>query len=377
MSWLMPDDGGPAKPCPGFTKRWPGCPWRCCVRWPGPCANTSSCCLPSVGRWTGGCPWASMAPRLACPRSNELETRLGTLGKTQTVPQLWVTAVVHLRLGLLWSWRLGKARASERQHALHMLSCLPKATLLVADAGFNGYDFAATILQHDVSFLIRMSSKVTLLTDQLPSPQANDSVVYYWPEENRQAGQPPLRLRLLRIRGKKKKDVWLLTNVMASKRLSRELAGTCYRWRWENEGLFRTYKRTLKKVKLLCRTVRLVHREAEGALLATQLLLGQGAWAVRPWATRKRSQLPIKCSPRKVLLEIRREIQDCRKPPRRRCFVDRLRQAYDKERPRTSAKAKRPWPNRTVHKPPKPPKLREFNATEKRVLAREGWLITP
>ena len=35
---------------------------------------------------------------------------------------------------------------------------------------------------------------------------------------------------------------------------------------------------TLKKVKLVSRTVRLVHREAEGSWLALQLLLAQGVW---------------------------------------------------------------------------------------------------
>src|SRR5262249_20165783 len=39
----------------------------------------------------------------------------------------------------------------------------------------------------------------------------------------------------------------------------------------------RTYKRTLGKVKLVGRTVKQVHREAEGSLLAVQLLLAQAA----------------------------------------------------------------------------------------------------
>ncbi len=72
-------------------------------------------------------------------------------------------------------------------------------------------------------------------------------------------------------------DVWLFTNVEDPKRLSVETAGTFYRWRWENEGFFRTYKRTLNKVKLMSRTVRSVHREAEASMIATQLLLCQGA----------------------------------------------------------------------------------------------------
>src|SRR5262249_29870036 len=45
--------------------------------------------------------------RLECPRSAELEGRLHPAGKKDAAPTVWVTAVVHLGTGLLWSWRLG------------------------------------------------------------------------------------------------------------------------------------------------------------------------------------------------------------------------------------------------------------------------------
>ena len=48
----------------------------------------------------------------------------------------------------------------------------------------------------------------------------------------------------------------------------------------EAPPFFRTYKRTLGKVKLQSRTVALVHREVEGSLLAVQLLLTQGTFAL-------------------------------------------------------------------------------------------------
>jgi hypothetical protein len=72
---------------------------------------------------------------------------------------------------------------------------------------------------------------------------------------------------LLRVKGKKA-DVWLLTSVLDRQQLSRSTAGQVYRWRWRNEGWFRDYKRLLGKMKLSSRTVALVHREAEGSLLA-------------------------------------------------------------------------------------------------------------
>ena len=179
-------------------------------------------------------------------------------------------------------------------------------------------------------------------------------------------------MRLLRLRGKKKrKDVWLLTNVLDKKRLPRDVAGQFYRWRWENEGLFRTYKRTLNKVKLLSRTVRLVHREAEGALLSTQLLLAQGTLALNPRNRPISDKKLKKCSPRKVLLEIREEIKQCQSQRRRRAFGKRLQQTVREQRQRTSAKEKRKWPRpNDNHKPAKPPKIRELNKSEKRAMHR-------
>ena len=51
--------------------------------------------------------------------------------------------------------------------------------------------------------------------------------------------------------------------------------------RWGIECFFRTYKRLVKDVRLVSRTVPMVVREAEISLLACQLLLGQGALALK------------------------------------------------------------------------------------------------
>ena len=148
-------------------------------------------------------------------------------------------------------------------------------------------------------------------------------------------------------------DVWLFTNVEDPKQLPLETAGTCYRWRWENEGFFRTYKRTLKKVTLMSRTLRQVHREAEASMIATQLLLCQGAWAM---PAPQKGSLPVMCSPRGVLLEARRDISARSKEPREP-FSERIARAQREQRVRTSAKQKREWPRRKDHKPPHPPLL--------------------
>jgi hypothetical protein len=310
---------------------------------------------------------------LACPRSPELERRL----RSDTIqdgrpPTLFVTAFVHLSLGLLWSWRLGGAHASERRHLGHLLGTLPPSALIVTDAGFAGYELLQAIVQGGRSYLVRLSCKAPLYTvERVNKWWFREGLAYYWPLEVQQQEQPPLLVRVIHLGRKGKRDVWLMTNVLDAERLSRETASTFYRWRWRNEGLFRSYKRTLGKVKLLGRTVAQVHREAEGSLLAVQLLLAHGALALAKDGDAGR-RLP---SVRQVLLEVRAEIRNVTGmylgPRQRRNYLDRLRQAQrPRWRRRRTNQVRRPWPSRQDHKPPNPPKFRRMGTDLKTLLAK-------
>lgn len=304
--------------------------------------------------------------RQECPRSEELERRLGTFGKEGSPPMIWNTSIVHLALGFPWCWRLGRGgKASERAHLIQMLRFLPKLALIVADAGYVGYDVIHCLVSANVFFLIRMSSNATFYTERhLRLDRFREAVVYYWPKTAQDQGKPPIRGRLIRVHSRRRKvDVWLLTNVEDPERLAAETAARFYRWRWESEGFFRTYKRTLKKVKLSSRTVGLVHREAEASMIATQLLLCQGALAMP--TTAARDERPVLCSPRRVLLEIRREISgDLRG---KRPFGERLAQAKRERRSRATPKEKRQWPRRKTHKPPQPPIILKLSKQQKAI----------
>lgn len=325
--------------------------------------------LQLASRWfdDGFIPIGCDGSRVECPRTVELEQRLGQAGKQGSAPTIWVTALVHLRLGLPWAWRLGKGTASERSHLLQMLSVLPAAALLVTDAGYFGFQLATQLVERKIFFLLRMSSNVTLYTTEtVAMANYQEGLVYYFPGK-KEKQEKPLRLRLIRIRAKKKKqDVWLLTNVLEPARLSAATAAQFYRWRWENEGQFRAYKRTLAKVKMVSRCVRLVHREAEGSLLALQLMLAQGVLAMRPMVPGERA--PV-CSPRKVLLAIRQEMYGLLRRGHAK-FYERLTQATRERRDRTSAKATRVWPRRKPHKAPKPPTLLKLTAQQSALISR-------
>jgi hypothetical protein len=308
--------------------------------------------------------------RLECCRNDQLLARMGQANKPESPPSLWVTALVHLTTGVPWSWQLGKGNASERAHLLRLIPTLPACALVIADAGFNGFDLASAILAANGSFLIRMASNTRLLVDRpVEREQFEQGAVVYWPLQASRKQLPPLRLRLIRVRGRRlvkgkrrKVDVWLLTNLKPGQ-LSVAQAALFYRLRWENEGLFRTYKQTLKKVHLVGRTVRAVHREAYGSLLSCQLLLAQGAWALREHRGANSAVVP--CSARQTLLAIRKELRAAMKPDRRQTYLERLRESQRERRARTSSKLKREWPRRTPHKPPNPPQLLTMNDEQK------------
>jgi hypothetical protein len=314
--------------------------------------------------------------RLECCRNDQLLARMGKAGKPESTPALWVTALVHLTTGIPWSWRLGKGTASERAHLGHLIATLPALALVIADAGFHGYDLTAALLVANGSFLIRMSSKVRLFIDPpVRRGPFDQGEVTYWPLEARRRCLPPLHLRLIRLRGRRPVqgrrrpvDVWLLTNLSA-KRLSVAQAASFYRLRWENEGLFRTYKRTLAKVHLVGRTIRAVHREAYGSLLSCQLLLAQGAWALRQRRGPKPAAV-VPCSARQVILVMRQELIAAMRPDRRATYRERLGNCRRERRERTSGKQKRPWPQRTPHVPPKPPRLLTMSEKEKALFSR-------
>jgi hypothetical protein len=74
--------------------------------------------------------------------------------------------------------------------------------------------------------------------DCITSPGLRVLASYNWPPGAQKKGKPPIPCRLIRIpaKGSVKNDVWLLTDLLDSTRLSPETAAEFYRWRWRNEG---------------------------------------------------------------------------------------------------------------------------------------------
>ncbi len=311
--------------------------------------------------------------RLECPRTENLEQRLGNSSKSQAAPTVWLIALVSLTTGVLWSWHLGTSKSGERRYLIDLLQTLPqtviKSVLLVCDAGYVGYDLFDHLLKQDCSFLIRLSSMAQLYSlESVEVESFSEGEFWYWTDDAERKSKPPLKVRVIRVAARKRKnDVWLATNVLDSNRLSVKLAARLYRMRWESECFFKTYKRVVKDVRLVSRTVPMAVREAEVSLLACQLLLGQGALALKVGGKRA-GRDELKCSAAEVLREIRRDLDAARKPVPRSSLAKRLQQTGRDRRERTGPKMKKEPPRRKKHEAPKPPRLKVLSAEQQRLI---------
>jgi hypothetical protein len=288
--------------------------------------------------------------------------------KEMSQPSAWLTAVVHLATGVPYAWVVGKGDASEQRHLQRLAWLLPACALVITDAGYHGWALLLELQDANADFLIRLSSNTTLYTKEYRSLEKFEQgqLAYYWPVWAQKAEEKPILVRVIRVRGCGKQEVWLLTSVLDESRLSVQDAQRYYRMRWGCEGFFRTYKRTLGQVKVQFDTPRLVFREVEVALLGAQLLLCQGAQAV-PAA---QGETAPAYSPRKVLQAFRREVTRLAEPRLRQAFAVALNAAQAERRQRSSGKEKRAWPRRKPHVPPKPPKILTMTDAQKALFSR-------
>ena len=262
----------------------------------------------------------------------------------------------------------GPGTAAEQEHLRRLLGTLsPRALIVCGRRGTWATSWSEPSSRPDGRSCSGCRRRSISHPGASDASRWSEGPVLYWPEYAQRQGHAPLRCRLIRVpaRGRVKKDVWLLTDVLDPTRLSLKTAAQFYRWRWRNEGLFRIYKRTINKLKLSSRTVRLAHREAEVSLLATQILLAHADLALRSPAPATAGEPVI--SPRKVLIEIRTELKEAENR-RVASYRRRLKGCRAAARQQTSPKAIRDWPRRKPHKPPRPPILHTLTKEQKTLL---------
>lgn len=308
----------------------------------------------------GWIPFACDGSRVEVPRTKANDV-LGCAGRAKTGPQLFVTTLYHMGTGLPWNWHIGAGTESERDHLRAMLASLPAGSLIVGDAGFTGYDLLKAILSRELSFLIRVGSNVTLLTDLGFDVEMDGDVVWLWPEQKRQKNESPLKLRLIRIQPKAnaKQSVYLLTNVFDRSRLSDETAAMLYRMRWGVEVFYRSYKQTLERRKLRSDAPQQARWELHWGLTALLLL---GLMSVEAIIARGRD--PLSLSVATALRHVRHAMRTARCWRRRGDLRALLSLAIKDGYRRHGSKTARDWPHKKKESPPGAPKIRPPTQTE-------------
>jgi Transposase DDE domain len=211
--------------------------------------------------------------RFDAPRTIANEP-LGFAGKAKCSPQMMAVLLVHLGSMLPWDFGIGGAHHSERSILRRLIGRLPDDTLLVADAGYTGFELLSHLRASGVSFLVRVGRGIHLLSDLGDYRREGRDTVYLWPAKHRH--RPPLRLRLIRVG-----EVWLITDVADPRRLSRAAASELYRRRWGLEVAFRSLKQTLERRKVRSCAAPNATRELAWSIVGLWVLALIGARAIR------------------------------------------------------------------------------------------------
>jgi hypothetical protein len=219
-----------------------------------------------------------------------------------SAPQVWLTVIWHVGLGLLWDWRQGPTGSSERAHLQEMISELPAGSLLVADAGFQGYEYWKSLLDQGHSFVIRVAGQVRLLRG-LGWARRYKNMVYLWPDRACQRREPPLALRLWEFHDSRQ-SWWLVTNVLETSRLPARAVQEIYRRRWGVEVFLRGFKQTFGRDQLRSHAPHNVQLELDWSLL--------GLWSLELLAVHELvtcGQSPYALSTAGALRAIRQTLQ--------------------------------------------------------------------
>lgn len=310
-----------------------------------------------------------------CPRTVANEEGFGVSGKNNSGPQQLLTCLFHVASGMLWAWRRdGIEGEGERSMLKKMLKLLPAGAMLLADAGFTGYDLLKALIEGGNGFLIRVGSNVRLIEKLGYAVVERKQTVYLWPLDKqgrnkrsmpRTLGKvrPPLVLRLIRLADAKGRPVFLLTNVLQPSRLSDRAAARMYRLRWGVEVMWRGLKQTMGHHKLLSRTPDRAGAELDWAMAGLWMLqLLAGSRMIKAGCS------PCRHSPAQALRAVRTALSGRRR--RGKNLNTNLAAATKDTYTRTSDKAARHYPKRRPQRPPGTPKARMATAIEKRLIQR-------
>lgn len=317
--------------------------------------------------------------RVECPMTEANEAELGCAGKKRTTPQQYLTMLLHLGSGLPWAFVRGAGTSSERGHLRQMLPLLPAEAMLVADAGFVGYDVLKAMMDSGRHFVIRVGSNVQLIR-KLGYFQEREGIVYLWPldkQRRRRDGslprnlaehahrvQPPLVLRL-EVFEDRRHPVHLLSSVLDERVLSGRTMAALYRRRWGLELYYRSLKQTMARRKMLSDSPEHAGVELDWCVVGLWML---GMAHVEALIAAGHS--PERASVASGLRVLRKAMKDGTRRCRRGALGQELAEARLDEYQRHTSKQSRHGKNKKTQRPPGKPRIRRASGPEVR-LARE------
>jgi hypothetical protein len=299
----------------------------------------------------GWCAFAVDGSRVECPRTSANQAVLRCAGKKKTGPQLFLTTILHMGTGLPWAFRTGPGTDSERNHLRDLLGLLPALSLLVADAGFVGYDLLTAILAGGSQFLIRVGNNVTLLRKLGFAQVEANNTVYLWPDKHRKKDLLPLVLRLVELHDGRK-PVFLLTSVLDDTALSDTQASVLYRMRWGIEVFYRSLKQTLSRRKMHSAAPVQAQCELSWAVM--------GLWGLSLMTVRQIVAAggdPLGLSVATALRQVRLALRRGPGSPKARSLLGHLGAALKDSYVRRTSKKARDWPHKKKDKPPGLPRI--------------------
>jgi hypothetical protein len=310
-----------------------------------------------------------------CPRTDANEKGLGVSGRNNSGPQHLLTCLFHITSGLLWDWRRdGIHGQGERSQFMKMLDLLPLNAMLLADAGFTGYELLKALMNRGNSFVIRVGANVKLIRKLGYAMEEHKHTVYLWPLDKQGRNkrsmpkrldkvQRPLVLRLIRLKDAKGRPVVLLTNVLDPFKLGDETAARMYRLRWGIEVMWRGLKQTMGHHKLLSRTPQRAGMELDWAMAGLWMLQLLGGSRMT-----EAGRSPDCHSPAQTLRVVRAALSGRRR--RRKSLWMELGLAVKDTYHRTASKNARHFPKKRPQTPPGVPDARMASAVEKRLIQR-------
>lgn len=172
--------------------------------------------------------------KIALPRSDSNIAHFGIANKKNSGPEMILCGLFHVATQSLWAFAHDVALGSERALLATMLPFLPEDSLVLADAGFVGWNTMSALIDAGQHFIIRGGANVRLLRN-LGHAKEHDGIVYLWPENQQKKKVPPITLRCVMVHDGKGRQMCLLTNVLDLNRLDDQQIIKLYKMRWHVE----------------------------------------------------------------------------------------------------------------------------------------------